>query len=255
VTGNPFATSEMALGYARSRPPVHPQVIERVLERLKPAAKFRRALDIGCGAGLSTAPLERLAEQSVGMEPAASMLAWTSATAPHARFLVGRAEAIPLGSASIDLMAAAGSLNYVDLAAFFDEASRVLEPGGMLLVYDFSAGGESRESAALGAWFQEFFRRHPAPEGEAGEITTQKLLRPGFRLRIHEDFEIGLPMKAHAYLDYMLTETNVAKAVREGAALAEIRAWCRTTLDPVFAGGPLEVLFRGYFTCLDRTAG
>jgi hypothetical protein len=72
---------------------------------------------------------------------------------------------------------------------------------------------------------------------------------------VHEDFEIGLALTPGAYVDYMLTETNVARALREGVPLAEIRAWCEATLGPVFGGRPREVLFRGYFSCLDKSAG
>jgi len=40
---NPFSAPELALGYATSRPAVHPRIIERVRARL--GRKFRRALD------------------------------------------------------------------------------------------------------------------------------------------------------------------------------------------------------------------
>jgi predicted TPR repeat methyltransferase len=41
------------------------------------------------------------------------------------------------GYASLDLIAAAGSLNYVALDRFFPEAARILAPNGLLLAYDF----------------------------------------------------------------------------------------------------------------------
>jgi ubiquinone/menaquinone biosynthesis C-methylase UbiE len=42
------------------------------------------------------------------------------------------AEAIPLHDRSVDLISAAGSLNYANLDLFFPEAARVLVPGGRL---------------------------------------------------------------------------------------------------------------------------
>ena len=57
-----------------------------------------------------------------------------------------------------------------------------------------------------------------------------------------------------ANLDYVLTETNVAAAVRQGAVRSEIRTWCAETLAPVWNGKPRDVLFHGYFACLRPTA-
>ncbi|MEJ7607546.1 MAG: methyltransferase domain-containing protein [Bryobacteraceae bacterium] len=129
---NPFGTNDMAAGYAVSRPPVHSRVLEQV--RLLWKSPVRRALDIGCGAGLSTKALTGIADHCIGLEPAEAMLRWTATVAPQASFLVGAAETIPLRARSIDLITAAGSLNYVNLDLFFPEARRVLTPRGSLIV-------------------------------------------------------------------------------------------------------------------------
>src|SRR4051794_19947961 len=112
---NPFGTDEMAAGYATSRPPVHARVLEQVRASLGLSSPVRRALDIGCGAGVSTRALEGVAAHAVGMEPAEAMLRWTTTVALNAEFLVGAAEAVPVADRSIDLITAAGALNYVDL--------------------------------------------------------------------------------------------------------------------------------------------
>lgn len=243
----------MATGYANSRPPVHAAVIERALAGQRPV---RRVLDIGCGAGVSTRALDNFAEQAIGMEPAEAMLSWTGAVAPHAEFLVGAAEAMPLASGCADLLTAAGSLNYVDLDAFFPEARRVLSADGAVLVYDFSPGRSFRDSDALDAWFAEFQRRYPPPAGEARALSPEVLagLESGFRVTKSEHFEIGLTLTPEFYRDYMLTETNVAAAVREGTPYGEIRAWCEDSLGPVWEGRDREVLFRGYWASMATIA-
>jgi hypothetical protein len=48
----------------------------------------------------------------------------------------------------------------------------------------------------------------------------------------------------------MLTETNVASAMRAGVPPSEIRDWCAETLATVWRGEDKEVLFRGYWVCL-----
>jgi hypothetical protein len=44
-----FASSSMGAGYANSRLPIHPLVIERVLAQLGAWRRFSCALDVGCG--------------------------------------------------------------------------------------------------------------------------------------------------------------------------------------------------------------
>ncbi|MCU1238134.1 MAG: ycgJ 2 [Candidatus Solibacter sp.] len=233
---NPFGTDAMASGYATSRPPIHPRVIELALRR-----KFHRALDIGCGAGVSTKALDGFAAHSIGLDPALAMLQF----ARGAWFVAGTAEAIPFRHRSFDLITAAGSLNYADLERFFPEAARVLLPDGVLLVYDFSPGRVSGDDE----WFAAFHERYPPPAQEGRELTPEILVETatGFRLDRAQPFEIALTLTPQFYLNYMLTETNVASAVRRGVLLEEIRTWCAETL---WNDGAREVVFRGYFVCL-----
>jgi SAM-dependent methyltransferase len=249
---NPFGTDEMAAGYATYRPPVHPRVIERAFQQLGRSQPFPRALDVGCGAGVSTKALTGFAERCIGLEPAAAMLKWASAIAPSADFIVGTAEAVPLCDRAVDLITAAGSLNYVDLERFFPEAARVLTPQGELLVYDFSPGKSFRTSTSLDEWFSSFHGRYPPPGNEARELSPAILaeVSPLFRVHGHRQFEIGIPLTPEFYLDYVMTETNVAAAVRSGVPLSEIRSWCAETLASFWNGCEREVLFRGYFACM-----
>ncbi len=243
----------MAAGYAQSRPGVHPWVVRRALARCE-ATTFGTVLDVGCGSGVSTRALEGVTDFRVGMEPAVAMLEFAGAVAPGAHFLAGIAEAIPLRDESVDLITAAGSLNYTDVERFFGEAGRLLRPDGVVVVYDFSPGRSFRESKALDEWFERFMKRYPAPVS-AGRVLSPETLSgmfAGLRVMGSEWFEMGLTLSPTFYVDYMLTETNVAAAVRDGTALGEIRGWCEETLAPVWAGENREVLFRGYWFTAGR---
>jgi SAM-dependent methyltransferase len=233
----------MAAGYAQFRPPVHRKILERALA---PRPTARRALDMGCGAGLSTQALASFADAVFGMEPVAAMLPNQS------NFFAGTAEAIPIAGASIDLITAAGSLNYADLNLFFPEASRILRDDGLLVVYDFEPGRSFRSSRTLDDWFRAFIERYPWPPHEARELNPEILreLAAGFRLQSNERFEIAIALDREFYLEYMMTETNVAFAQRRGIARQEIRSWCARTLDEFWQEGAREILFRGYFACL-----
>jgi SAM-dependent methyltransferase len=249
---NPFGTEDMAAGYATSRPAVHPRVVEQVYRQLGRTEPFQLALDIGCGAGVSTKALRGFAKNAIGLEPLEAMLRLAAANVPFASFVAGAAEAIPFCDHSVDLITAAGSLNYADLDLFFPEAARVMIRDGVLVVYDFSPGRRFRDATTLDEWFSSFYRRYPPPGDDARNLSPAILAEVShrFRVRSHQQFEIGITLTPGFYVDYMMTETNVAAAVRRGVPRSEIRSWCAETLAPIWSGLEREVLFSGYFACM-----
>jgi SAM-dependent methyltransferase len=249
-----YESPRLAAGYAFNRPPVHRRVIELIQERMKTipgaGAPRRRALDIGCGAGLSTAALSALAETVIGLEPVHAMLAHCRQVAPQAAFLVGQGERLPFGDAAFDLMTAAGAVNYMNLDLFLPEVARVLAPDGLLVIYDFSAGRRLRADASLDAWYAEFERRYPSPPGYALDVQGLPWQVHGLRLAAFDPFEIALPMTLASYLPYAMSETSVEAAILRGAPEPEIQAWCRRTLAPIFGESSRDVLFDGYISCV-----
>src|SRR5258708_8664549 len=79
-----YDSERLAAGYAFDRPPVH----EQILRSARLGGQADRALDVGCGAGLSTAALVPLAGRVIGLEPVPAMLAHPRAVPPHPRFLI-----------------------------------------------------------------------------------------------------------------------------------------------------------------------
>jgi ubiquinone/menaquinone biosynthesis C-methylase UbiE len=146
---NPFDVSHMAAGYAQARPPVHAHIIDRLRHWLGLAGPVDTAVDIGCGAGLSTLALRRDAKRLIGLDPSTAMVRQARAVAPTACFTAAAAESLPFSDRTIDLMTAAGSLNWVDLARFFPEARRTLKQSGTLAIYDFAPGRERRADDRL----------------------------------------------------------------------------------------------------------
>lgn len=248
-----YASARMAAGYAFSRPAVHPRIIERIARDRHIDRRVARALDIGCGAGLSTAALETVAERVVGLEPERGMLAHRREVAPRASFVVARAERLPFAAGSFDLVTAAGSLNYVDLDAFLPELARVMTAGGLMVVYDFSAGRRLRGDGALDAWYAEFERRYPPKPGYAMDVGAIPFERAGLRLEAIESFEVAVPMTLGAYVRYAMSETGVELAVGRGMPEAEIEAWCTATLAGILRGEPRDVLFDAYVAYVVRT--
>jgi SAM-dependent methyltransferase len=247
-----YDSERLAAGYAFDRPPVHQQI----LRSARLARQADHALDVGCGAGLSTAALAPLARQVTGLEPVPAMLAYRRAVAPQARFVVGQAERLPFAAGSFDLVTAAGSLNYADLPSALAEIARVLTWDGTFLLYDFSVGRRSVSGGELADWFASFEQRFPSPPGWQ-PVDVRELPIDGYGLRLigYTDVETRLPMGFDAYLRYMLSEVNVDDAIARGACSAEeARDWCRNTLTAAFADGDMTVVIPGYVATLALTA-
>lgn len=242
-----YDSPRLAAGYAYHRPPVHAEILKKIGQRLGLQGKLSRALDVGCGAGLSTAALESLAEVVVGIEPVEAMLAFRHVVAPQAKFVVGQAEHLPFAARSFDLMTTAGAINYADRDLFFPEAARVLTPTGTLVIYDFSAGCRCAGNDRLSQWFEEFAQRYQSPPGYAMDVRAQAYDRHRLRMVEYEEFEVALPMTLIAYLDYAMSETSVEQAIQDGVPESEIRDWCQVTLAEVFGESEsLEILFDAY---------
>lgn len=105
-----------------------------------------RALDVCCGTGDVTFAVAARGAEATGLDFSEGMLAvarrrQAGATDPRLRrvgFLQGDALALPFADASFDLVTISyGLRNLADLDAGLRELTRVLAPGGRLLVLDF----------------------------------------------------------------------------------------------------------------------
>ena len=134
---------------------VAPRVLRPFYRRVvDDAARFvgeRDALivDLGSGPGeLARMLAARLpGARVVGVEPAEVMRAMASARGGS--FVDGRAEAIPLDDASLDLVVSTLSAHHwSDLSAALRELDRVLRPGGEAWIYDFRFAAYGPEDLA-----------------------------------------------------------------------------------------------------------
>jgi len=223
-------------------------MIRAMREALGQTTPFRTALDLGCGAGLSTAALTPYSKTVVGLEPVRAMLQYSHVVSPQSRFLVGQAERLPFRSGVFDLITAAGALNYVDLGLFLPEASRVLARTGVMVIYDFSEGRRLHGDDRLTQWFGEFQRRYPPPPDYDLDVKGLNYEEAGLRLEGYQTVVVPIEMSLDSYVPYVMSETSVEAAISRGVGEAEIRDWCAVTLREVFGDASLDVLFDGYIS-------
>ena len=116
------------MAYAEHRPDYAQAAVRWALE----PAPGLRVLDLGAGTGKLTATLVAAGVDVVAVEPDPAMLAELRRALPEVRALPGRAEAIPLPDASVDVVLAGNAMHWFDLAVAGPEIARVLAPGGIL---------------------------------------------------------------------------------------------------------------------------
>jgi ubiquinone/menaquinone biosynthesis C-methylase UbiE len=134
---------------------VSPEVISdlAMLERLVPPAD-KDVVDVGCGGGALVRALTDLGARVTGVEISESQLATAieQDDGAGARYLVGRAERLPLDDATADVVVFMRSFHHVpreDLDAALVEARRVIRPGGAVYVAEPLAEGNFFELTRL----------------------------------------------------------------------------------------------------------
>jgi SAM-dependent methyltransferase len=240
---NFFGPASAAERYAKGRPFFHPLVAGRVKEFFGLKEPLRRALDVGCGTGLSTAALRELASGVVGVDASAAMLAHAARRAGVA-YVLADAARLPFGEGAFDLLTVSQALHWLDRAKFFGEARRVLGARGRLVVYDnYFAGGPEGDRAFL-RWHREsYLVRYPSPQRAWVDFNAEETAGEGFRLLAHESLPNEVGFSVGGLADYLLTQSNVIAAVEGGREEAgEARRWIVETAGPLF-GGEAERLF------------
>jgi SAM-dependent methyltransferase len=108
-------------------------------------------VDIGCGDGFHLPAFATLARGVVGVEPHPPLVAAAAqrvSTVDNARVVGGRAQAVPLPDASVDVVHARTAYFFgPGCGAGLAEADRVLRPGGALVIVDLDG-----RSSPYGAW-------------------------------------------------------------------------------------------------------
>jgi SAM-dependent methyltransferase len=126
--------------YRASRPDYPAALFDELARRCPPPAE---ALDIGAGTGLFSRDLLRRGWRVTAVEPDAAMRAAADAELggePGYRSAAGRAEALPVPDASVDLLVAAQAFHWFELGPARAECARVLRPGGLVaLVWNHRA--------------------------------------------------------------------------------------------------------------------
>ena len=112
-------------------------MLERLVE-----LRGRDVLDIGCGDGALARALAAHGARATGIETSEEQLAEARGREGGVRYLVGRAESLPIPDASVDATVFMRSLHHSPAARALTEARRLLRPDGVVYIAEPLAEGD-----------------------------------------------------------------------------------------------------------------
>ena len=119
-----------------------------------------KALDIGCGYGRMSDALAELGYSVTGVEPSERVLKVASVLRPEYEWCVGQMPDLPFQDNSFDLVClfnVARPLHLMNIADVCESISRLVKPGGRLIVIDNLRSNDSRYLPE--DWFDKTFSR------------------------------------------------------------------------------------------------
>ena len=141
---------QIGLHYNHTRQ-ADPYLVERLFHHLNPQ-KGSQYLDIGCGTGNYTIALHRKGGAFTGVDPSEEMLKKARLQCDSIEWKQGKAEALPLEDNTADGIIASLTLHHwTDLNDGFRELSRVLKPGGRIVIFT------STPEQMQGYWLNSYF--------------------------------------------------------------------------------------------------
>jgi len=251
-----FDEQRIAEGYAKDRPYLHGQVIDRLREKGLLSGKYQNGLDVGCGVGLSTRALKTICDKATGTDISEEMIKVARILYKDQGFTFqkNRAEECISEEDSFDIVSALGMINWVDRTRFLKSMSSMMKEEGMLLIYDFWISDKMINCDAYTDWWnQQYMTEFPRPPRKEDIWTEKDVMQLGFHIKEQLTYEINCSFELDAFIRFMMIQSNVNVQVAEKKkTLEEIYQWFKKTLSSIFRNQERVLIFQGYAWILEN---
>jgi ubiquinone/menaquinone biosynthesis C-methylase UbiE len=203
---NPFTGARVAARYALARPGLHHAAVALLAKR---RIRVGRAIDVGCGTGLSARALTEVAQFVVGVDTSEDMLRHAATTSGTA-LVKAPAERLPFADASFGLATFASAIHWFKPAGLF-EARRVLTDDGRLFIYDVWFRAEMADAPGFGNWLssETASRYRPVPKYPRPDLSLM-----GFEADWEEELRLDVSMTSEEVVEYLMTHSQRIAALQ-----------------------------------------
>jgi ubiquinone/menaquinone biosynthesis C-methylase UbiE len=237
--------SGLAERYAARRPDYPQAIFDALTAQLQATEAPRLALDVGCGTGISTRTLagELPTWQVIGIEPNSDMLQQATADigqATNLSYQTAPAETLPTENGSAGLLLAAQALHWFDRPRFYDEAARVLVPGGLLaILYN---NRQTNDAPALMAVEDALEGANPAYNRSyrSFDIKGELATAGNYNDIAQHDEPWVWPIPLDAFVGYFMSRSFIKPILAE-RGLQETTAWLTGISAPFASEGQIDL--------------
>jgi SAM-dependent methyltransferase len=209
-------------------------VIAEILRRLRPG----HATDVACGTGRLLALLERYGHRVIGVDLSPDMLRVAQQKSPDVPLVQGDVHALPLVSGSQNLVLCTLALSHVpDLRPVFAEFSRVLAPGGHLIVSDIRGFLDTIRPPMLWQKHDGNFGYLPQWVHRTSDYLNAALAA-GFHVRRCEE-----PVRELVPIDDPSWQVPVPTSPGLPPNVWELMGWCPTAAHAALRGTPGAIIW------------
>jgi len=203
--------SSQSDNYQRYRPP-YPQTLFQWLVSVAPNHKL--AWDCATGNGQAAQSLAQHFDQVIATDGSEQQIQHARPAA-NIQYEVDRETCNDLATASVDLITVAQALHWFDTTQFFDEAARVLKPGGVLAVWCYNLLSVNPEvDTLLNDFYRNTVGEYWPPERRLLEEAYDSIPFP-FAALPTPDFEMSRAWQREDLIGYLGTWSAVKRYRQE----------------------------------------